>query len=155
MPLSSSPAESLKSNANLTVLSLSCCSVDNQGMCYLSTALKYCVKLKDLELNGNQFGPVGSEELAKLIDDSTSIENVFVLGCDAMQAEGATSLLQAVSWSLSVQKMFLSDMFEHAATSVYSHLASRVVWLPDICTQNIVDHLGCLMSFPLWGLLFM
>ncbi len=142
LPLSSFPAESLKSTANLTVLSLSCCSIDNQGMCYLSVALKYSVKLKDLELNGNQFGPVGSQELAKLIKDSTSIENVFVLGCDAIQAEGTTSLLQAMSKNQSVQRMFLPDILEHAATSVFSHLASRVVWLPDICTQTIVDLSG-------------
>ncbi len=111
-------------------------------MCYLATALKYCIKLKNLELNGNQFGPVGSEELAKLIEDSSSIENVFVLGCDAIQAEGTTSLLQALSRNQSVQRMFLPESFEHTTTSVFSHLASRVVWLPDICTQNIVDLSG-------------
>ncbi len=87
LPLPPFPAESLKDRPNLTVLSLSCCSIDNKGMSYLSAALKYCLKLKDLELNGNQFGTVGSQELAKLIKDSTSLENIFAFGCDAMQAE--------------------------------------------------------------------
>ncbi len=126
-------------------------------MCYLLAALEYCLKLQDLELNGNQFGPVGSQELAKFIKDSTSIENVFVLGCDAMQTEGTTSLLQAMSRNQSVQRIFLPDVFEHAATPVLSHLASRVVWLPDICTQNIVDLSGktftnCISKFILFAL---
>ncbi len=146
LPLPPFPAESLKDGPNLTVLSLSSCSIDNHGMSYLSVALKYCLKLKDLELNGNLFGPFGSQELAKLIMDSTSIESVFAFGCDAMQAEGTTSLLQAMSRNQSVQTMFLPDVLKHVATPVYSHLASRVVWLPNMFTEKIVDLSGKIFS---------
>ncbi len=140
-PLPPFPAESLKGWPNLRVLSLSSCGIDNAGVFYLTAALKYCLKLKDLELNGNQFGPVGAQELAKLIKDSTYIKNVFLLRCDAMQVEGTTSLLQALSRNQSVQRMFLPDVFEHT-TSPVLHLASRVVWLPDTFTEMTVDLSG-------------
>ncbi len=121
------------------MLRLSSCSIGNEGMFYLSAALKHCLKLKELELNGNPFEPVGSQNLAKLIKGSTSIKNVFVLGCDAMQAEGTTSLLQAVSRN---QNVFLPEVFEQAASPLYGHLATRVVWLPDIFTEKLVDLSG-------------
>ncbi len=96
----------------------------------------HCSLLSYLELNGNPLGSIGMQELAKLVEQSTCIECISVLGCTVIESEGTTKLLQALSRNQSVQTIFLP---EDLCTTAHSHLATRAVWLPDISTGRIVD----------------
>ena len=123
-------------------LSLCSCGINDDGMSSLSGALTLCPNLKILELSQNLFGPIGGRELAKVIKATSSIESIFVLGCDAMNKDGATSLLQAVAKNQTVQTIFLPEMLESAVTPVPSDVARRIAWLPDVTTNKTVDLSG-------------
>ncbi len=96
----------------------------------------HCSELSYLELNGNPLGSIGMQELAKVVERSTCIQCISVLGCTVIGNGGTTQLLQALSKNQSVQAIFLP---EELCTTAYSHLASRAVWLPDIATDRVVD----------------
>ncbi len=134
-----SVAECVENSANLIDLRLGCCSIDDQGMIYLSRALAQSTMLKEVQLQRNSFGFTGAQELAEAIKSSRSIQSLSLLGCDTMGEEGTTRILQSLSWNLSVEKVFLPDTFQHVVTHDHSGLSSRVVWLPDVATQKVVN----------------
>ncbi len=96
----------------------------------------HCSELSYLELNGNPLGSIGMQELAKVVEQSTCVECISVLGCTVIGSEGTTKLLQALSRNQSVQTIFLP---EELCTTTHSHLATRALWLPNIATEKIVD----------------
>ncbi len=120
------------------MLKLSSCGIDNFGMTVLSSALECCTKLQDLQLQRNRFEHEGALKLAKVVRGNSSIKTISLLGCNAIGEGGVATLLESMSNNRSVRKIFLPDAFEYSATSTYSQLATRVVWLPDIASQNVV-----------------
>ncbi len=134
-----SVAECVNNSQNLIDLRLSCCSISDQGMTYLSRALAQSTKLKEVQLQRNAFGFAGAQELAKAIVSNKCIQSLSLLGCDAMGEEGTTRILQSLTGNSSVQKVFLPDAFEHVVTHDHSDLSSRVVWLPDVDTLKVVN----------------
>ncbi len=134
--LSASPAESLHRATKLTEISLSSCGIDGEGMSHLAGAIMHCSDLSNLELNGNPLGSIGMQELAKVVEQSTCVECISVLGCTVISSEGTTKLLQALSRNQSVQTIFLP---EELCTTAPSHLANRALWLPNIAAEKVVD----------------
>ncbi len=132
----------MKSSPNLKVLKLSSCGIDDEGMVSLTKAVTQSSRLKELQLQRNIFTHKGAIDLAKVIQGNRSLESISLLGCDTVGEAGTIRLLQSLTTNQTVQKLFLPDAFQHAATSEYCYLASRVVWLPDIATQNIVSLYG-------------
>ncbi len=59
-----------------------------------------------------------------------------------MGEEGTTRILQGLTGNPTVQKVFLPDTFQHVVTHDHSDLSGRVVWLPDVATQNVVNLSG-------------
>ncbi len=132
----------MKSSPNLKVLKLSSCGIDDEGMVSLTKALTQSSRLKELQLQRNIFTHEGAVDLAKVIQGNRSLETISLLGCDAVGKIGTIRLLQSLTTNQTVQKLFLPDAFQHVSNSEHSYLASRVVWLPDIATQNIVKLYG-------------
>ncbi len=111
-------------------------------MTYLSRSLAQSIKLKEVQLQRNPFGFAGAQEVAKAIKSSRCIKSLSLLGCNTMGEEGTTRILQSLTGNPSVQKVFLPDTFQHVVTHDHSDLSGRVVWLPDVATQNVVNLSG-------------
>ncbi len=129
----------VKNSENLIDLRLSCCSIGDLGMTYLSRALSQSTTLKEVQLQRNPFGFAGAQELAKAIESNRCIESLSLLGCNTLGDEGIARILQSLTGNPIVQRMFLPDTLRHVVTQNHSHLSSRVLWLPDVATQKVVN----------------
>ena len=145
------PGEGINNNPSIKELRLNGCKMNDKLIAILCGSVMQTSTLKILQVQRNTFGPVGAQDIANVIKSSSSIESVVLLGCNAIKQDGINILLQGLASNEGVQVLFLPDIYKHATEAEYPHLAGRLVWLPDIVHETVVDLFGMSVSIGALG----
>ena len=129
--------DTLRSCRNLQNIILNHCNVTDAQLLPIVDAIRGHVQLEELNLNGNNIGNAGCEAIAALLADPNCNLRALYLECNAIDNEGATTMVNSLTTNNKLHTLFLySNPIDQSVNDEFCRAICNETTINDIYASN-------------------